>query len=379
MSFSWDRFHSDCRQVSDASIICEDGVIFTHKLVLATVSELLQKILSDIPAADEVTFYLKTYEKSKVEEFFNDLLHQKDCSHAELCSVFGVDTSLKKPLGLPLHVQGGPWPTRLLSELGSQEEPQYSSILKDPIKTGGQIIEVKVKEENATDDLEKLVLESDANIAQDQDDEKKAQEDLNKVKEDKVKEYEKELIKNPKTKKDFIQNKKVNQKIRYEIAFAFFKSGQAQSLHHAACKYGVDPKTLKKLVLNGGSYRGTGMVLKRFSKEEEKAIAKKALQLYSSEENVLTYRLLEKVILEEADIVRNNQPERSDQMLFTTTSLQSFSRALAVRNGILDRVNSLVRRDQDKRRTYVCEICQSAFTFQNILVKHRKRSHSFLY
>ena len=133
------------------------------------------------------------------------------------------------------------------------------------------------------------------------------------------------------------------------------------------------------MVLNGGSYRGTGMVLKRFSKEEEKAIAKKALQLYSSEENVLTYRLLEKVILEEADIVRNNQPERSDQMLFTTTSLQSFSRALAVRNGILDRVNSLVRRDQDKRRTYVCEICQSAFTFQNILVKHRKRSHSFLY
>ena len=74
----WDQFHSDYRQVSNASIICEDGVIFTHKLVLAAVSQLLEQILSNIPAADEVTFYLKTYKKSKVEDSKFDLTNVFD-------------------------------------------------------------------------------------------------------------------------------------------------------------------------------------------------------------------------------------------------------------------------------------------------------------
>ena len=43
MSFSWDEFHSDCRHVCNASIICEDGVIFTHKLILANMSGLMAR------------------------------------------------------------------------------------------------------------------------------------------------------------------------------------------------------------------------------------------------------------------------------------------------------------------------------------------------
>ena len=199
MSFSWETFHSDCRHVSDTSIICEDGVIFTHKLVLAAVSKLLEQILSDIPAADEVTFYLKTFEKSKVEEFFSDLFHKKDGYNSELFSIFGVNTSLG-PLelqlpehGNPLGEQGGARP--LQSELGAEEA-------EDNIKTDHHIneVEFEVKEEIATDDFETLAPESKAN----QDDGKKIHEDLDKFTEKKVKEFENELIMHPKTKKDFI-------------------------------------------------------------------------------------------------------------------------------------------------------------------------------
>ena len=373
MSFSWENFHNDCRHVSNASIICEDGVIFTHKLVLAAVSKLLQQILSDIPAADEVTFYLKTFEKSKVEEFLNDLFHNKDGHNSELFSIFGVNTSLE-PLGLPEHgsqpaEQGCAGPVQ--SELGAEEpEPE------DNIKTDNHIneVEFEVKEEYDTDDIRTLALDSNEN----QGNRMKINEEIDKVTEEKVKEFEKELIENPKTKKNFIHNRKVNKKIKYEKAIAFFKSGQADSVHHAAVTCGVDSKTLKKLVMKGGSFRGGGTTLRRFSKEEEKVIVQRALELSSSGGNLLTCKLLQKVILEEAEVVKINQPERTEQMTFTNTGLKYFAINLAVRNAIYDHVES-TRKDLDKRRIYECEICQKTFTFQNSLVKHRKTCHSFLY
>ena len=313
MSFSWERFHSDCRHVSDASIICEDGVIFTHKLVLAAVSKLLKQILSNIPAADEVTLYLKTFVKSDVEEFFSDMFHKKDGYNSELFSIFGVNTYLEQP----------------------KLEPHSDSIINDTIKIDDQINIVEVQEENAADDSKTLALEHKVNFAQDE--EKKIDEDIDKVTDEKIKEFEKELILNPKSKNDFVHNRKVNKKIKYEKAIAFFKSGKANSLYDAAKKCEVNWHTLNRFVQNGLSYRGSGELLKRFSKEEEKVIVQKALELSSSGDNLLTFKLLEKVILEEADLVKINQPERSEKMRFTTTSLHSFAQALAKRNSISDR------------------------------------------
>ena len=366
MNFSWDRFHSDCRHVSNASIICEDGVIFTHKLVLATISKLLEKVLSDIPAADEVTFYLKTFKKSTVEEFFDDLLHKRDCNHFELCSIFGVNKSPEEPL--PVH--GGQLGEQGHTELKA-EEPHISSI-KTKLDNDEQIHEAEVKIENNVDDSE---LDSNEPIEEEK--QVKIYEHIDKVTEDKIREFEKGLIKNPKTKSDFIQNRKVDKKIKYEKAIAFYKSGQALSIHHAAKMFGLHPQTLMKFIRTGGSFQGGGKYLSRFSKEEEKVIVDRALKL--SGEDALTFKLLQEIILKEAEVIKNNQPERSDKMLFTGTSIISFTHALAVRNGIKDLVNSLIRKDRERRRNYECEICQQSFTYQNTLVAHRKRSHSFLY
>ena len=106
-------------------------------------------------------------------------------------------------------------------------------------------------------------------------------------------------------------------------------------------------------------------------------IVDRALKL--SEENALTYKILQEVILEEADVIKINQPERSEQMLFTRDKLHNFAHALADRNGIRNLVNVNIRKDRESRRTYECEICQKSFTYENSLVKHRKVAHSFLY
>ena len=343
MSFSWDKFHSDCRHVSNASIICEDGVIFTHKLVLATISKLLEQILSDIPAADEVTFYLKAFEKSEVEEFFNDLLHKRDCSHYELCSIFGVDSSFEQfPVhGGPRGKKGRARPRQILPrpELGAGAEELKTSSIKSDIEKDDLDNKVEVKTEDKTEDTigdsETLDIESNESI----DKLKKIHEHIDKVTEEKVKEFEKGLVKNPKTKSDYIQNRKIEKKIKHEKAMAFYKSGQALSVHHAAKMYGLCHKTLKKFVLSGGSYRGGGSYLLRFSKEEEKVIVDRALKL--SEGNALTFKILREVILEEAEVIKINQSERSEQMLFTRDKLHYFAYALADRNGIKNLVRGL--------------------------------------
>ena len=51
---TWDLFHEECRQVSSASVVCKDGLILTHKLVLASLSTLLKNLICDIPVGDQV-------------------------------------------------------------------------------------------------------------------------------------------------------------------------------------------------------------------------------------------------------------------------------------------------------------------------------------
>ena len=217
-------------------------------------SKLLEQIMSDIPAADEATIYLKTFEKSTVEEFLNDLLHKRDCSHSELCSIFGVDTSLEQPLPLPgqggprgEQGRAGPRPILPRPELGvGTEEPQTSSI-KTKIENDDPDNKVEVKTEDEMDDSETLDLESNESIEK----LKEIHGHIDKVTEEKVKELERERRQIPKTKSDFIHNRKVDNKIKYEKAMAFYKSGRAFSVHHAAKMFGLHPQTLMKFILTG--------------------------------------------------------------------------------------------------------------------------------
>ena len=89
MSFNWDRFLSDCRQVSNASVLCADGVIFTHKLVLAHISNLMKTTLKEIPPADEATIYLKDFSKEEVELFMSDASLGKVSRNPDLLLLLG--------------------------------------------------------------------------------------------------------------------------------------------------------------------------------------------------------------------------------------------------------------------------------------------------
>ena len=52
-------------------IVCRDGVIISHKIIVASVSDFIKDIMRDIPSNDEVTIFLPDYYMAEVEICLN--------------------------------------------------------------------------------------------------------------------------------------------------------------------------------------------------------------------------------------------------------------------------------------------------------------------
>ena len=236
-SFSWDRFHSDCRHVSSASIICEDGVIFTHKLILANVSRLLEDILRDIPAADDVTLYLKSFSKLKVETFLFDVLQNKE---PDLClsSIFDIknhtSTTTSKASTKACAIKKD-----MAGAIGFRKKVEEQQIAKVEVKEEISFDEDTfdpIKFDDSFDQVEPDVVLGGKNESVKFNSFQELDEKFDSETEENIKNFEKDLIDNPKTKSEIISNQKTVKKINYAKAVALFKSGRVQSYRAAAIR-----------------------------------------------------------------------------------------------------------------------------------------------
>ena len=48
-SSDWAELVRHCKPVSNVNLVCRDGVVYSHKIVLASVSGFVETLLSDIP------------------------------------------------------------------------------------------------------------------------------------------------------------------------------------------------------------------------------------------------------------------------------------------------------------------------------------------
>ena len=80
----WSEFYQNCDNVANVTIVCQDGLIKTHKLILANISEFSKTLIRDIPAADDVTLYLHEFTTHGVNLF----LREPDNS-PQLSTLFG--------------------------------------------------------------------------------------------------------------------------------------------------------------------------------------------------------------------------------------------------------------------------------------------------
>ena len=60
---------NSCQRLSNVTIRCRDGLVSSHKIILAGVSPCIKRILSGIPVGDEVTVIMPDFESSQLHTF----------------------------------------------------------------------------------------------------------------------------------------------------------------------------------------------------------------------------------------------------------------------------------------------------------------------
>merc|ERR1711915_1025857 len=104
--------------------------------------------------------------------------------------------------------------------------------------------------------------------------------------------------------------------------------------------------------------------LKYLTLEEEKHIKTRLLNS-SNNGRDLTMDFLKKIVTEEFEIVMVNYPERKklEELRQNARCFTSFIYNFSKRNHLHELCDKEQRQDREKRRSFVCNICQYAFTF----------------
>ena len=88
-SSNWaDLVDQNCQPVSNVSLVCRDGVVYSHKIVLASVSGFVKTLLSDIPTGDHVSVFLPDFNFREVENFLENILLRRQNNHHGLIEAF---------------------------------------------------------------------------------------------------------------------------------------------------------------------------------------------------------------------------------------------------------------------------------------------------
>ena len=59
----------DCQFVSNVTILCQDGLVNTHKIILAGISDFIKSIIEEIPVGDQVTLFMPDFTSEDIDKF----------------------------------------------------------------------------------------------------------------------------------------------------------------------------------------------------------------------------------------------------------------------------------------------------------------------
>ena len=86
--------HQETGQVSSLSLVCGDGVLASHKLVLATVSPFLSSVLAAIPTGDHVTLVMPDFGVDEVELFLQTIISEEVSNNYHLSLALGISVQV---------------------------------------------------------------------------------------------------------------------------------------------------------------------------------------------------------------------------------------------------------------------------------------------
>ena len=60
-------FFRESDRITNVKIVCKDGLVFTHKIIVASVNNFFKDIISIIPDGDEAVLIMPDHEKRRVD------------------------------------------------------------------------------------------------------------------------------------------------------------------------------------------------------------------------------------------------------------------------------------------------------------------------
>ena len=86
--------HQETGEVSSLSLVCGDGVLASHKLVLATVSPFISSVLATIPTGDHVTLVMPDFCVDEVELVLQTIISEEVSNNFHLSLALGISVQV---------------------------------------------------------------------------------------------------------------------------------------------------------------------------------------------------------------------------------------------------------------------------------------------
>ena len=301
----------DCQFVSNVTILCQDGLVNTHKIILAGISDFIKSIIEEIPVGDQVTLFMPDFTSGDIDKFL-------------LVSMKGINTGqsldLEKAFGVKAQKQDGNVKIKIIAENVKPEldeidfkdefEMYYHSDGEEDIEDEDKTSVIEFPEEKNAENGENSVKKYKQISGGERSNAKAASMMSVEDFQEKIRRLEEKIIASPTTKKELIKNKKTKININFQKAFSdiIHKGFTAMD---ASIKYNIPRSTLSSLIRSGKfEWRGRGKRSSNyFTEEEEEKICRVAKDrtdggLY------LNKNILRQVITEEIAIIQSLEPER---------------------------------------------------------------------
>ena len=69
-----DKWVKSCEGMSNVTIVCNDGIVHSHKIIIAIVSEFIKDIMITIPVADDVTIFLPDFQTAHINSVIDQFI-----------------------------------------------------------------------------------------------------------------------------------------------------------------------------------------------------------------------------------------------------------------------------------------------------------------
>ena len=370
MSLNWKDFFYASDRVTNVKIVCNNGILFTHKIIVASADNFFKDIISNIPTGDEAILIMPNHEKIQVKNylqvkgsFSNEIAGRKPAKNEEL---------------RPFQVKN----EEMDQLLGSDSEGNSDSPTISNVETIRSDVDLNVDGSDYEDDGDGMKSEA---IFQDESVKKDfVKEFVDSMDENEKQEYHKAIIKyllelerrermiNPGSPKETKLLNYTQKQIKYEKAKLDLLNGKFKSYRKAAKYHGLVSTTLcnifkQKRTFVAASRRGA----MAFTYAEEESIIEEYVKRNHGEK---TYKrnLLISIILQKIRTIKFSNPDRNFSKYVTDegkfkSNEQQFVWRLAKRFDLI-----ISSKPETK---FDCQLCEKSYTLKNSLSKHSKEVH----